>query len=608
MSKLSDFVVGPAGGGAYSTPIAGRDLAANDAVLIGPKGKAVPARVTDYAAVGTKGFSLLPKTSIGAAQASLDPQMKAVQCDDGCFIVPAADGAGTQFTLSKYTAAGVLVRVSATYGVGAGVADLKIFRLVGSTNFALVCQGYVAVFDQNLNAVSAPAASGVGDDSTTSGSLDAIPLSGGGFAVCARNTATQKLAIFSNAGAAVLAATTIQAWTGTAGNVYAKLAELSSGNVAIAMCSKYATTKGLYHAIYTQAGVAVVASANLDTSTPTDVQAPTLLAVAGYYHIASPAGAKVYVRTNAGAAQTNYALASNTGSSNVNWALLVSDGTYVWCVYWRSTLGQLGIYKTDLLGAAVANGYLTGWTAGSNPNPNIDGYLDAASGLLVLGFQIATQPYYGVLDLVGFAPYTPMTAIGTSVTSGGTYTGVTDLGDGVFAMVFDQASAAGTFVTLIKAFNTGVAGVAAGAAAAGATVSVNGNVGTFACNALKGSASVLFDHIAGPVPGVLGALALNALQINGSALNIYLGRIAINQGVSTAVSYTVPAGKIIREGRGYNNYGSGPNTLSVNGVTVAVALASAALTTPWSAGPGDVISSSASGGSIVGITGVLENA
>lgn len=579
---------------ANSTPTAGSAVNANDVVIMGPKGKAQSAQVTDFASISGKNTVAIARTSLTTFQDTFTSGLKSVVGSDGSVFVPNPTASGT-LVISKFLSNGTL---SGTVTLTIGAYNTKLALLPGG-NIAVAAGTQFAVIDQQLNVIAAPASGPSGGSVVGALDIVALPVSSGlatgGFAIVASATTSLNLGIYNVTGGTVFASTSIQTWSGTTGNVFVRSVLLSSGDIGIAAVSNYTSTKGLYLGVYTVAGAATSAMAQVDSTTPGAIlQMPSLVAVPGYFHVASPAGGKVYVRTNAGAAQTNYSLATPATTSIARWAHIVSDQTStVTCIYWTTTTGTFGIYQTDLTGVAKQNRTLA--TGDTSANYNFDTIINTSDNLILYAYQSSTGPgaYYGAIDGSTLNPYTANTLIAGSVTTQGTYMGLTDLGDYTASFVFDLSSSAGTYFTAIKWADSAIVGVARVATIAGGPLSLN-TAGVIGCNLLKGSTNKNFTG--GAILGLTGVITVNALDV--APTTSAFGRTAINISVATSTPYTVPLGKYLK---GSATCSSAIN-MTINGVSSGVFLPGGVYAAPIEANPGDVITG---GGTPVLISGSL---
>ncbi|MXS83969.1 hypothetical protein [Nitrosomonas oligotropha] len=158
-----------------------------------------------------------------------------------------------------------------------------------------------------------------------------IALSGGGFAVAyCRAGFNSRFTIRDNAGNVVKAPTDIAGMatpsSGTAAGPRFRLAQLSNGNIAVAV-NETTSSNNLQFCIYDTAGNVIVGYTSLTGGVGAISVYPDIAVMNGYFCIAVT-GSRAYVVNNAGTVQGS---AINLTTYNPSSAFSVlSDGTYFW--------------------------------------------------------------------------------------------------------------------------------------------------------------------------------------------------------------------------------------------------------------------------------------
>ncbi len=499
---------------------AGEAITRQDLVLLhGLAGKGYKSRTSDYAAVGAVTYGT-PQTSAATGMIVAQTQV--------CSSNPAANyrqamvrdaASGDIFTLSGVTASGgLLSRFSAggsllgTVTVDGNSTVLTNFQLLQMSNgnlAAFYAQGigslYYAVYDASLNVVKASTLVA----STNSAFANAAVLSGGGFAVVYHDQAdplTSKLVTFDNAGTAVLAATTIWTRTGTSGNQYHRIAQLSNGNLAITINSANTISSiGLHHGIFTIAGASVLAFANLNTSS-NDYLTNEISVFAGFYCVTSSgmtATIKSWVFDNTGIIQ---GAAFSVASTAAKFRLL-NDGIAFWIVAATSSDSKEILVKIPTTGT----GYIT--TNITTSTPQYNHYLDAfyEKGHIV---GVSSAGPGNTLMQMWVVSTTTGTLVNSSGTNfgvlpgiaGGTSPRVVSGGDGAFICMYDYVNTASVNLCIGKWVNTAVLGPAAADALISTVARIKTGAGPYVINAIAGTAVKSFDHTANTVKGNKGTI------------------------------------------------------------------------------------------------------
>ena len=506
---------------------AGMQILAGDVVEIGPDGKGYQAICTDYAAVtnctyGTAQTStatgrIFAETTVNSSDFGFFHRKFTVQTSDGGILVASPNGASQQgLKVTKYSANGVLVG-SITLSSTPSTLESPMIIALENDRFAVFSElssyAYYAVIDKNLKVIKANAAAH-GASTPTKYDYDACSLVGGGFALCVRdNNDTQKIKTFDADGTVVLAATTIQAWTGAANAVKTFIQRLSNDNLLVVCNSQYSTTTGLYHGIYQPDGTPVLAMTNIQTaggaSDMLDVEN-----LYGYYGIVLCDGTdtKAWVHSVAGGLQgTPYSIA-NTSSGNTKSVAIVASSTEFFATFPLATDSTRRIVKVPTSGTGYTIANCTVTSPASNYSAVMDAFYDNG---FVVGFTIVTgaKDFFWVYDIASDGL---RAAVGTEFgLTGNNGYGPCAIPGGDYSFIYTCDSTATLILSAGKYANTSVIGVAAASAASDSYCNIKQDAGAYAVTALKGSPSVSFDHSAANIVGNRGTLLNNGAVLKG---------------------------------------------------------------------------------------------
>lgn len=512
---------------------AGTAISKDATVQIGMTGKAYPVSRTDYALVTNCAYGTA-QTSTATGIVIADTAASSTGSDnnvttrdpiavdaDGNIFSFTTNGASTQTLLKKYSPLGVLL---ATVTVDATVASNNAQIVVLSNGnvavFAHASNSTYAVYDSNLVVVKANT---IVDAAQNGASLCA--LSGGGFAIVYVANATptlNTLVTYNNSGTAVLAATTIWTRTGTAGNQYHSLAQLSNGNLLVAVDSQNSSGDvGLFYGVVTTGGASVSAFASLDTATLGYM--PEVSVMPGYFCVSEPNGSnvKASVFSNAGVLQggaftgtTTTALSGNPQSSYLTKVL--NDGVSFFLIWPQSSDTTEKLTKLPTSGTGFTTTDIT--TIGtSNYRNHVDAFHE--NGFIVCAFTLftpasSTNQLLVIDSTTGIPLSNSLTGFGTAATNACRQR-ILSGGDFTFICGFSPTSG-GTHFAAGKYGNTAIVGVASSPAAAGAQCNLYQGAGTYTTNTLKGSPSVAFDHTTGSnIYGNKGAMLTHGTVLRG---------------------------------------------------------------------------------------------
>lgn len=505
---------------------AGAAIAQNDAVQLGPDGRAYPVACSDYAAVANCTYGT-PQTSVAAGQIVAQTQVVAgqtmayqrqavVQGSDGSiYTLTTGNSGGQGLLLSRYSASGGLVGQLVLDSSTVGFYTQQIFILSNGTIATLAFNGsnstiYYALCDANLLLIKG--LTSIGEASNAGSNVfGSIPLSAGGFAIVHHGASAlqSRLLTFDNAGLPVLPSTVIWTRTGSNGVQYHKIVQLSNGNLAVAVSSNNTTSSiGFFHGVFTTAGATVLALANLTTYSI--ASAPELVVLGNFYAVAyssSSGTLAVSVFDNSGSLQ---GVAFSAGGASVvgnKYKLLAGNGNF-WFIASIGANSTEGIVKIPTTGT----GYIT-YNLSSSTSL-YGAYIDAfyENGMVVIVAQPAIAANAApILWVFSETQLSLVSAVGTSFgvqpgTNSGQYQRVIPGGDFSFICMYEYVTTPVTNLCVGKYANTAVMGVAQSSATVNSTVSVAGVAGAYTANYVKGSPSKQFDHSAANIYGNKGAL------------------------------------------------------------------------------------------------------
>lgn len=497
MSALSNFIPGLS-----PTLTAGTAIALGQLVELGPDGLAYPCQVSDYATVSSVS-TLLAETSIPAGYVLANYNNSgqvATEGQDGTYYVLSAQSSNTGLALSRFSAGGALLGSVAVDSVASTCSAVSVFTLpngnIGVVWYQATAKAQYAVYGPNLKAaVKAPTVPTAGGTSSGNG-LSVCTLAGGGFALIYNTGANSaSLTVFDNTGtqqATVSIATTLGS-----GHF---LAQLSNGNIAVS----WVNSGTAYFAIYTTAGVSVVAAT---ASVATYGYNPTIAVANGCFAIGGPATSStgsIAVYNNAGVQQG--ATYTTPGIQTYQSFHFTSDGTNFWAVYIYATSGEIFYVKITSAGAATTYDSLQSTLGPVLNQTTFDGYGNVVS--IISGGTLTAIQYvvFNINLLSAIQAPTPVDGAATQ-----TYQHyVVALGDGAAVFIGTLVGNGPGYQKIIKYMNTAIQGPAMAAAAAGASVTVDGIQGFKSISNLRGAPVKYFDHRSTSVgPGNAGNINCN---------------------------------------------------------------------------------------------------
>jgi hypothetical protein len=493
----------------------------HDGVQIGPDGKVYPIKCSDYASVANVGSSVVAATTVigayswpyGKSPIYRDPATGNLFC-----VSPDVTGASPGFGLrvSKYSPSGTLLGTLSISASGSEQTYAPKIRALSNGNLLVTwapnssADYRFAIFDLSLNIIKASTSI----DTPLDHHSDVLALSAGGFMVSYRKAGgLQRIAVYDNAGNVVTASATVQAWTGAAGIVTSKLAQLSNGNVVLVCTSAYATTIGTYFGIFSVLGAAVLAMANVDATANGGTQ-PDVAVVNGTFSFAYANAANTVVLrvyNNAGALQGGAVSFTVPGASaTTNQFKLLTNGTAFYLLTMHATSLWWNLTMMPVTGANNVT-YTAGTFTAAGGSLVIDAAIEG-DRLVALHSQSSAAPALGffVMNLTTMAIETNTTNMGGS----SAYPTIVLSEDFTF-IVYCDTTTPGSVFRVMKWANTAIVGVAKAAAAVDALVDIYGGAGAYLSNAIKGTSSKQFDHSAANIYGNKGALMTNGTVLKG---------------------------------------------------------------------------------------------
>ncbi len=490
-------------------------ITSNDLLTLNQFGQLHTAQVSDYAAVSASGASAVAAITVSSYAPTLISRKETFisPVDGSVFVVSTASGGAYGAVVSKFSAAGALIGSisleNQTYTSQSFIiSQLSNGNLVVSWSTTGTATLNFAIIDINLLVVVSKT---VISTAIADPHYDQIPLSGGGFAVIFTGTADGRgyLAIYNNTGAVTSAVSAISG--GPTSYACAAMAQLSNGNIAIAINSMTAS-RALGHAICSAAGASVLAYTVLDSAS-SSVGAyayPRISALPGFYCCSTYDGANcvTYVLNNAGTLQGGALTQASTNNSTANTQLsqLINDGTGFWLVS-RSQAPDIFVTYIPTSGT----GFVTTDTGIATASVvNIDCFIER--GFLVMHvnpssiyvYKInATFNIYGLNTIaLGAAPFSVASAIKAT-------------GDFTVMLVTNTTT---TSWGIVKYMNTAIVDIAQSSIAAGnagTLLNYSEGPGGFLCNTLLGSVGKAFDNSATTIIGNKGTMLGNSVTLKG---------------------------------------------------------------------------------------------
>lgn len=530
-------------------------VAAGDLVLIGgPGNEAWTAATADYAAIAPAG-NLLPETQVAAHALPGSSRQPAARDRLGNVYVVGTDGSG-HLVAFKYGPAGNLI-ASATLDASATSVNTAQLMQLSSGAYACVYARaagalFFVIFDAGLSLLSGPASVVTEFHATNVVYHAACALSGGGFAiVCQTNAGTAvQVRTYSNAGAAVLTATTVQALAGSAAGAFLRVAQLSSGNLVVVMRGTMTAGGNAGVNIVTvnvTTGAVVVGPVNLDTTSTLGFAELSVLP--GFFAVAAADGTNLVcgVYSNAAAAQgTPFSVGDTLNSIAYPQVKLCNDGALFWLAWFSGSTG-LNVISASTAGvngqAALVGGSVLNASTFALDADVVNGELvalaasNATAGQfwLVVGLPDASlgiaAPYLRSAPVAfGSAAATTGASWPRVLGGGGLYSGPSGPlsqpaapptnGDFTAIFLYDHGNSASTFIGIQKFEASAIVGFAVASmigGQAGAALPVNPGPGEYATNAVGGTNGVAFDHLSAAPAGTQGSVYSSGAALGGIA-------------------------------------------------------------------------------------------
>lgn len=522
---------GTAGGTFQLT--AGAALVANALVEIsGIDGKAYPVTTSDYAAVANCNYGtaqtsaatgrIIAQTSvIGVNSTDVGLNKPLAIAGDGSILALTLSTGAFGIQLNKYTASGAFVNALVLHA-GGGTNPFYSRQIIQLSNgnfavfgeYSLDSTIWFGIVDVNLNVIKA--FSTFGEAVQSNQLLAPVALSGGGFAVLYQQSANgllSRLTTYDNTGTVVLAPTTIWTRTGTSGYGYFRMAQLSSGNLAIAWDSANTVSNiGLFYGVVTTGGAIVQAFTSLDTVSA--VALPELSVLPGYFAIGkvNATNAKAYVFSDAGVAQGAAFSAATTSNSQQRMA---NDGVNFWMMWMRTSDSAAALTKIPVTGTGYVTSTLS--TSATLYGTATDIFIEGSSLVIVAPQSGANTNLLFVASLLTGALAGASTPFGTAASSSNSGAPkIVPGGDLSFVCLYGYVTTAGTFIAAGKYANTAILGVATGSASQGALVSISPSAGIYNTQAVRGSQTLPFDMTTGAnIYGNRGSIVPNSAVLKG---------------------------------------------------------------------------------------------
>lgn len=522
----------------------------------------------------------------------------------------AADSSGNIYVLSpnassqgvnatKYSPLGnVLISNAVIDATGAAFSRMRLLSLSNGTFVALYVNGATgaisfAIFDASLNVIVSPIAVATGYSVGSVSYIDGCAFSTGGFAVVYQNSAHTAITLqtYSNPGAAVLGATSIQALGGSAALADLKIAQLNSGNLVVVMRTT-ATPAGTSFVIVSTGGASVATNTVIDATATAGFCELNVLP--GFFAISDMNGTnvKASVWSDAGAQQGGtYTGASTLNNTTYGQSKLANDGISFY-LFFTLTAGGLEIVQLTTAGASSV--VSTSGLASSLFTSTASLDVSISNGIaFAIGASITTGGQsYITIGLPNAAlsinlPYllSGPTALGSAAgTTGAYWPSCRALGDFTAAVIYDQQTVAGLFFSMVKFASSVIQGVAQTLNASGnpgVLVTVNPGPGSYPITQIPGTSGTLFNQI--PDGGAAGTVYSAGVTLGGgnaatgaivpSALNpisgtFGSGRIAVFS--ATVAAWPLPASSIRVRAWGAAGAPSGSNGGSGGGFTMKV--------------------------------------
>lgn len=534
MPQLLDFSTSTGLSRILSGPLA---MLKNDGVEIDNMDLAYTIQGTDTSAKGSTGAMFAEVTLQTAVtlppytqNSSRMPQLSHSITRDLFYV--GANGTQTGVKISRYNTAGVLqnslvLDATATIAVDPQIGQLPNGNIVVSWLMAgvltfTVLDRFLSVAPTILTGetvnVAGPPLATFSMGITTAGFV---------FTYIKTATATHRMDIRNQDGTVAVAAFTIMAWTGAAGNVFSTVRQQSDGNLFVGFGSKYATTVGTYYGIFTLAGATVVATTLLEATTVSTPQIVEVAVLTGFMALATARAAnnKVWVFNNAGVQQGATFTHATTSVASVGLSKLVADTVNNQFILIDMVNGTAALVLSGISTAGVSSTINSTITTTSTTGVLIDAVVDRTR--LLIGHSQST---YGLISIFAYAVFNlyrnaveaNTTTYGTSSPNGATGNGAISVvasGDFTFSSFTWLVDTIGALEKVlgncIKYSPTAVIGSLFTALAANTQGYAKSGGGSVTINQIGGAATATFDGTAGSPHGNKGSISLFGMSLVG---------------------------------------------------------------------------------------------
>lgn len=560
-----------ANGQQFSVKAGSAAINVNDLLLIGgPGNEAYTVATIDYAKNGAA-ITLAAATSVTASALPGGSRQQLARDAQGN-IYEAGTNTGGNLVIYK-TSPLLISQPSKTVDATAtSVNTAKLFQLSNGTYACVYARAsgalYFVIFDASLNVIAGPTSVATEYAASSVVYHDAFALAAGGFAILFQTSAGTAidLATYSNLGAVVLAAASIQTLASTAAQEFIRAGQLPNGNIVVGYRGAMTAggTAGTSFTICTTAGANVAGPTNIDSTAVLGFLELSILS-SGYFALAEANGTtlRASVYSQAGALQgSQYSTADTLNSTTYPQVKLANDGAQFWLAYFGSAANGLNVVQMPIAGATAGQS-ASGLSSGTFTTSTYALDAEIINGMLVaLAASSSTAGQFwltvGLPDAsLGISiPYlrTAATALGSVAATTGSYwprimsgggglfqnasgqpnnqpTNPSINGDWTAIFCFDQQNTATTFMAVQKFEASAIVGISQGAPAAGnsgMSVAVNPGPGGYTINPLAGTPSTAFNHTSLSPEGIQGTFASN--------IGMQLGSTILGAGASGASS------------------------------------------------------------------------
>jgi hypothetical protein len=494
----------------------------NDLVEISSNtNEAYSAKTIDYAVTG--GDILPTQIPFGFTAFAGYARNNIVRDTDGNIYTASADGGLSIQCLSPIgvTFTPLVIDAAASFSPRIVVLTNNTFAVVYWKSAGL----YFSIFDSSLTIISGPTSAALEYAPSSVTRHEAIALSGGGLAIVYQDQTTGKvqLATYSNAGAAVLATTSVINYTGTLAQASIKIGQLANGNLVIASRGTMAPAGTVF---------VIVNISGVNQAGPTTVDAVSTLGFvelsvlpSGVFAISDANGTNLVwaVYSQAGAIQGS--AGSKAYTINVTTCIqtkAINDAVGFWIFYAGNTgiISVVNVSATGVLLNSAAPFTLSSGTYSIDAAVSNGTLVVLCCSITTLGQSLTTL-------------YMPDSSIGVnsvSIKSGPSPIGIAagttgtfwpkllPLGEWVVAALYDQQTVNGLFLIIDRLEQAQIMGVALTSVAAGlpgTLVTVDTAPGSFPINALVGTPGQTFNQGTGLPIGNAGILYSNGVVLNG---------------------------------------------------------------------------------------------